>query len=350
MASNVEIIVKRAKKGDHGGHHGGAWKVAYADFVTAMMAFFLLLWLLNATTEEQKRGISDYFSPASVSHSQSGAGGMLGGRAISTPGAQISGTATPSLNIPLTPSEGASEHDGADDAAAASARDAPETRKPVDEDEAAKLLAKKEEERFAAAEQELRQAIQKSPELKAMQKNILIDRTPQGLRIQLVDQEGKPMFPLGSADVPARTQGLLDEISKIVGKLPNRISITGHTDATPFRGARKGYGNWELSSDRALASRRVLVEGGLDPSRVAMVVGRAAEDPLLPEDPNSPRNRRISIVLLRQAGPNADKEAATDAAAPGPAASPAPAVAPAPAARPSNPTGFQRDWTGPRLK
>ncbi len=336
MASNVEIIVKRPKKGGHEGHHGGAWKVAYADFVTAMMAFFLLLWLLNATTEEQKRGISDYFSPASVSHSQSGAGGLLGGRAISAPGAEISGTATPSVNIPLTPSEGASEHDGADDQSAAPARDAPETRKPVDEDEAAKLLKKKEEERFEAAEKELRKAIAASPELKAMANNLLIDRTPQGLRIQLVDQENKPMFPLGSADVPARTRELLAQISKVIGKLPNRISITGHTDATPFHGARKGYGNWELSTDRALASRRALVGDGLAPDRVAMVVGRAAEEPLVPEDPNSARNRRISIVLLRQAGAKADGAAGAPKAV-------------APAARPADPA-FQRDWTGPRVR
>ncbi len=337
MASNVEIIVKRPKKGHHEGHHGGAWKVAYADFVTAMMAFFLLLWLLNATTEEQKRGISDYFSPASVSHSQSGAGGLLGGRAISAPGAEISGTATPSLSIPLTPSEGASEHDGSDDQTAAPARDAPETKKPVDEEEAGKLLAKKEEDRFEAAEKELRKAIADSPELKSMANNLLIDRTPQGLRIQVVDQEGKPMFPLGSAEAPARTRELLEQISKVIQKLPNRISITGHTDATPFHGARKGYGNWELSSDRALASRRVLIGAGLSPDRIAMVVGRAAEEPLLPKDPDSAKNRRISIVLLRQAGAKGDAAAVA-------AATPARA-----SAAPAGPT-FRPDWTGPRLK
>ncbi len=342
MASNVEIIIKRGKKGHHAGHHGGAWKVAYADFVTAMMAFFLLLWLLNATTEEQKRGISDYFSPASVSHSQSGAGGLLGGRAISSPGAEISGTATPSLNIPLTPAEGASDSNGSDDQQAASERTAPKSKKPVDEEEAAKVVAQKEEQRFKEAEQELKKAINSSPDLKAMANNILIDRTPQGLRIQVVDQEGKPMFPLGSAQVPTRTQELLAQISKVVQKLPNRISITGHTDATPFHGARKGYGNWELSSDRALASRRVLIDAGLPPDRVAMVVGRAAEDPLTPKLPDSASNRRISIVLLRQAGAKGDA-VASGATTPPAATTPKPA---APQAAPA----FKPDWTGPRLQ
>ena len=325
MASNVEIIIKRPKKGGHEAHHGGAWKVAYADFVTAMMAFFLLLWLLNATTEEQKRGISDYFSPASVSHSQSGAGGLLGGRAISVPGAQVSGTATPSVDIPLTPSEGESEFDAQGNDTGSKAEVASNKKTP--EQEAAEAQAKRENEQFDQAEHELREAIQKAPELKGLDENLLIDKTPEGLRIQIVDQEGKPMFAIGSAQPFDRTKSLLTQISKVIQTLPNRISLTGHTDAIPYKGAAQAYGNWELSSDRAQASRRSLVEGGLSADRVAMVVGRAAEEPLVPEDPNSARNRRISIVILRQANANANAPAS-----PGP--------------KPQ----FKADWTGPRVR
>jgi len=337
MASNIEIIVKKVKKGGHEAHHGGAWKVAYADFVTAMMAFFLLLWLLNATTEEQRRGISDYFAPASVSHSQSGAGGLLGGRAISVPGAQVSGTSTPSVNVPLTPGEGES---AADERGAESGGAVKSDKKTAEEEAAARAAAQAEEERFADAERELKEAIQKAPELKGLEENLLIDKTPEGLRVQIVDQEGKPMFALGSAKPLERTVLLLAKISQVIQKLPNRISVTGHTDALPYRGNQNGYSNWELSSERALSTRRTLVDSGLTQDRLAMVVGRAAEDPLVPEEPNSPRNRRITIVLLRDA--QADKP--TNAAA---ATTTVPSTStPAPAPTPR----FKRDWTGPRVQ
>jgi len=336
MASNVEIVIKRVKKRGHEAHHGGAWKVAYADFVTAMMAFFLLLWLLNATTEEQRRGISDYFSPASASHSQSGAGGLLGGRAISVPGAQVSGTSTPSVDLPLTPSQGESAADerGEEVGGATALKKTPEQ-------EAAEAAAKREEQRFADAEKELKEALQKAPELKGLEENLLIDRTPEGLRIQIIDQEGKPMFALGSPQPLERTKALLAKISQVIQKMENRISVTGHTDALPFRGGQLGYSNWELSSDRALASRRTLVDSGLGQERVAMVVGRSAEEPLVVEDPNSARNRRIAIVILRQPQPVADASASANSS---PGANPAPAPTTAPKAQ------FRQDWTGPRVR
>jgi chemotaxis protein MotB len=287
-----------------------------------MMAFFLLLWLLNATTEEQRRGISDYFSPASVSHSQSGAGGLLGGRAISVPGAQVTGTSTPSVNVPLTPSEGASETEKTGEESGGATK-APKT----DEDSAAATAAKAEDQQFDQAEKEIKDAIQKSPDLQSLQDNLLIDKTPEGLRVQIVDQEGKPMFALGSAKPLERTVALLAKISQVIQKLPNRVSVTGHTDALPYKGGVNGYSNWELSSERALASRRALVEAGLAADRLAMVVGRAAEDPLVAEDPNSPRNRRISIVILRHAQ---DEKAAK--------------------ANPKPDTHFKKDWTGPRIQ
>ena len=326
MADNEAsiIIIKKIKKGGHG-HHGGAWKVAYADFVTAMMAFFLLLWLLNATTDDQKAGIADYFTPATVSKSKSGAGGLLGGQSVSAPGAMQSRTSAPSVSSTLTPTSGASDGKADEDAGSTGNED---MTKLTDE-ELNEALAEREEEMFEKAEQELRQAIQDVPELKEMEKNLIIDQTPEGLRIQIVDQEGKPMFALGSAKMLEHTTQLLAKIAQVVGALPNKVSISGHTDSTPYRGKAAGHGNWELSTGRALSSRRGLVDGGFDLKRIAKVVGKADTEPLLPDDPKSERNRRISIVLLREAGATAAAKAKAKAAKKG---------------------NFKRDWSGPRLR
>jgi chemotaxis protein MotB len=295
MAKNAAqpIIVKKIIQG--GGHHGGAWKVAYADFVTAMMAFFLLLWLLNVTTDEQKKGIADYFAPQTVSRSESGSGGVLGGTTLSSIGAKTDDRSAPKVIIEMSP---------------------PPQRRPANEqidgggegreqaltdEELEKKLAEKEQKAFQEAEQMLRQAIQDTPEIADLAKNLIVDNTPEGLRIQLVDQDRQSMFPAGSADLPPATKTLLAKISQIVAKLPNQISITGHTDSTPYRNGVAGYGNWELSTDRANASRRGLIESGLEPARVAYVTGKADKDPLVPENPALPSNRRISIVLLREA-------------------------------------------------
>jgi chemotaxis protein MotB len=331
------IIIKRPKKGGHEGHHGGAWKVAYADFVTAMMAFFLLLWLLNATTEVQKQGISDYFSPSTVSKSTGGAGGMLGGRAIASPGAMTVRSAAPSVSLSLEPTSGASAGKADEDSGGATekVKQAGSMAQHAVEQAAAdqeKTAREKEDARFDQVEKALRDAVEKSPELRELQKHLLVDRTPEGLRIQIVDQDGQPMFPSGSAKMFDRTQKLLEQVAATLKDLPNKISISGHTDSLPYRGGPNGYGNWELSGDRAQASRRVLVAAGLDPSRIAAVAGRADRDPLLPDDPTSARNRRISIVLLRQSSEAAMHAATKSVSAP----------AAAPQLRP--------DWTGPRVK
>ena len=327
------IIIKKVVKGGHG-HHGGAWKVAYADFVTAMMAFFLLLWLLNATTEDQKQGISEYFSPSTVSNTTGGAGGLLGGAAVSSPGAMTSRTAQPSVSLELQPTSGAQEGEAPEEGGGAIEDEDPDKFSNMSEEEIEKELAKREDESFAKAEAELRQAIEGTPELKEREKHIVVDQTPEGLRIQLIDQEGKPMFPSGSTRMHERTQKLLAKVAEVIGKLPNKISISGHTDSTQFRGSLKGYGNWELSTNRALASRRVLVEDGLPMSRISHVVGKADTDPYIKDNPKDARNRRISIILLREAGQKA-KEAA--------------AKKPKPTDADGNPL-FKRDWSGPRLK
>ena len=291
MSAGGEIIVKKVIN-ISGGHHGGAWKVAYADFVTAMMAFFLLLWLLNVTTDEQKNGIADYFAPKSVSRSQSGAGGLMGGISMATEGARISQNSPPTVVVELSPPKQRKPTD----------EDSKEPGGELDEDELLKQMAEREQKQFEEAEQQIRQAIQESPELAAMANQLIIDNTPEGLRIQLVDQERQSMFSSGSATMDGGAAVLMQKIAKVVQSMPNRIAITGHTDSLPFR-SRAGYGNWELSADRANASRRALLDAGLDAQRIAYVTGKADTEPLIPEDPALPSNRRISIVLLREAQP-----------------------------------------------
>ena len=336
--SNVPLIIKKIKRSKSEAHHGGAWKVAYADFVTAMMSFFLLLWLLNVTTDVQKRGIADYFDPTIASKSQSGAGGVLGGLSMGQPGAQDVSASPPAFQLAVAtlrqPDEGeegdaagsSSQSDTGDKTGGTTTSEQPggtttseqpggttsseqpggaaaNAKKPVDqmtEMELQKRIEQREEKQFAAAEFALRQAIQDVPELKNLADNLIIDRTPEGLRIQIVDQEKRSMFPLGSAQMVDSAQKLMALVAVVVQKLPNKVSITGHTDAAPYAFGRY-YTNWELSADRANASRRELVSDGVSAERIEKVVGLADRDPLVPEDPRAPRNRRISIVLLHEA-------------------------------------------------
>jgi chemotaxis protein MotB len=306
------IIIKKVVKGGDAAHHGGAWKVAYADFVTAMMAFFLLLWLLNATTEEQKRGISDYFAPANTAKTTSGAGSVLGGLHISREGAMQTMSSPPAVSVPLPSFSGdqASDETGNQQQANREPREEQETQEapeeptsvPEDPDPVRldELLAKREQEEFAKAEERLRQAIQKIPDLRQLADNLIVDMTPEGMRIQIVDQDRLAMFPLGSTQMYDHTRHLMAQVAKVIKILPNNVSVSGHTDGTPFA-STNGYSNWELSSDRANASRRMLIEAGLDPARIATVIGKADKEHLFPDEPTSPRNRRISIVLLRSA-------------------------------------------------
>ncbi len=271
------IINKKVKKGGDHGHYGGAWKVAYADFVTAMMAFFLLLWLLSTTTLEQKAGIGDYFTPTTMWRpGSSGAGGILGGQTLSDSGVKIGEGGTPSVVVELTP-----------------------PNKRAYEKDIEELIAKREQESFDEAVETLNKAITDSPELSDLKDNIQVDMTSEGIRIQIADREGGALFQAGSPKMIPRMRDLLDQIAKVVAKLPNTVSISGHTDASPFN--RGDYSNWELSSDRANASRRVLVSSGIDAKRIVQVVGKADQEPLIEEDPFLPQNRRVSIVLRRTA-------------------------------------------------
>ena len=347
MAGSEEghtTIIIRRKKGGGDGHHGGAWKVAYADFVTAMMAFFLLLWLLNATTTEQKLGISNYFDPLGAVKSQGGGEGVLGGISPSTAGAQKSASAPVTVTLPISgkPTAGGADDPDEDTGSRQSevGKDADKTgdaktgdngkpgegtkeagkeggkdgaaSKPTDQ-QIAEATAKKEQAQFEKTAAVLRQAIQSAPELKDLADSLMIDQTPEGLRIQILDQERLAMFAKGSSRLEEPARRLLGLVAAAVKNLPNKLTLTGHTDSLPYAGLM-GYSNWELSADRANAARKALVDAGLAPDRIASVVGKADKDHLVPDDPTSPRNRRISIVLLREAPP----VAAAAAAAPKP--------------------------------
>jgi chemotaxis protein MotB len=284
------ILIKKVKKGHGHAHHGGAWKVAYADFVTAMMAFFLLMWLINTTSPEQKRGIADYFAPASVSETTSGSGGILGGTALGDDGAK--GAGSNAIVEEMAP-ESKNPDDGKQTDAAKDV--APE----ASTDALREALMKREQAAFASAAQSLRQALQDMPELAELSKNILIDQTPEGMRIQLVDQEGRSMFNTGQTQPNDRAKLLLRAVAKIINTLPNRISVSGHTSLSAT--GAKADTDWALSANRADASRRVLQAAGVDADRVYQVSGKANSEPLYPDDPTMAGNRRIAIVLLREA-------------------------------------------------
>lgn len=275
-ATQQPIVVKRIKKGG-GGAHGGAWKIAYADFVTAMMAFFLLMWLLGSTTEGDLKGISDYFqAPLKMS--------MQGGR-----GTGDATSVIPGGGNDLTKSVGQ---------VANADYDQPKKRMRQPKIIAADNEAL-ERVRFEEMKQKLEAIIEASPLLRPFAKQLLLDITSEGLRIQIVDEKNRPMFDSGGATLKPYTREILQAIAQTLNDVGNRISVSGHTDATPYA-ADRGFGNWELSADRANACRREMVSGGLPEERIARVVGLAATIPLKTDDPYDAINRRISIVVLNK--------------------------------------------------
>ena len=317
------IIVKRIKKGGGGGH-GGAWKIAYADFVTAMMAFFLLMWLLGSTTKGDLQGIADYFqTPLKVA--------MAGGSGSGDSSSVLKGGGRD-----LTRSNGQVQKSD----------DREKSRKTYNLKAAQAEMARMEQQQLQALKARIDAAIESNPALKQYKNQLLIDITTEGLRIQVVDEQNRPMFALAKAELQPYTKEILLEIGRLLNGIPNKVSLSGHTDATPFQGGEKGYSNWELSADRANASRRALVAGGMDETKVLRVVGLSSAVPLNKDDPTDPINRRISIIVMNKKAEEAiTKEGAKiDIASQDdaqqqlgvpPAASTAPAAsAPAPAAEP----------------
>ena len=331
------IVIRREEGGEHG-HHGGAWKVAYADFVTAMMAFFLLMWLLNATTEEQRRGLADYFAPTNLlARSVSGSGQPFGGQTPNDQGNQTSTSGAITLQQGRLPVVMDIEEDDSDTPARPMPRregpearedsenprlvvapppgvldgpDAPrggpaETTTPEPDPEAlgeAELrqeLARRERETFERVADQIRQTIAADPALADLARQMLVEQTPEGLRIQLVDTDRQPMFALGGAAPNDRARALLARVAQATARLPNQVDIAGHTDSTPFRGGGD-RSNWDLSAERANVTRRLLTEAGLSDARIRSVSGRADRDPLLADQPAAAANRRVSITLLRE--------------------------------------------------
>ncbi len=278
--SQRPIIVRRIKKNAHG-HHGGAWKIAYADFVTAMMAFFLLMWLLGSTTKATREGIAEYFkTPLKVSLS----GGSGAGDASSV----IQGGGTD-----LTRKTGQVQKSSA-----------PVKKKTINLEAAKAEAMRKAKEEEKAKLQELKSKLDKKIDsqavLKQFKKQLMIDITGEGLRIQIVDDQNRPMFNKGSAVLQPYTKEILNEISKVLNDVPNSISLSGHTDATPYSGGERGYSNWELSADRANACRRELVVGGIADGKILRVVGLGSAVPFDKNDSHSPLNRRISIIVMNK--------------------------------------------------
>jgi chemotaxis protein MotB len=270
------IIVKRIKK-TAGGHHGGAWKIAYADFVTAMMAFFLLMWLLGSTAKGNLQGIAEYFqTPLKVA--------MAGGDGSGDSSSVIKGGGKD-----LSLREGQNKRGDID-----------AQKKTYNLQAAEASLAKVEAERLKVLKEKIEGVIESNPTLKQYKKQLLLDITTEGLRIQMVDEQNRPMFALAKADLQPYTKEILHEIGKALNDVPNKISLSGHTDATPYGLGEKGYSNWELSADRANASRRELIYGGMDESKVLRVVGLSSSVLFDKSDPLNPINRRISIIVMNK--------------------------------------------------
>jgi len=288
--SQRPIIVRRIKKGGHA-HHGGAWKIAYADFVTAMMAFFLLMWLLGSTAKGELSGISDYFkTPLRVALAGgSGAGDASslikgGGTNLSRKAGQVEKTNTP-------------------------------TQKKLLNLEAAKAESiRKEKAKLEELKSKLNQKIETHGALKQFKNQIKIDITAEGLRIQIADEKNRPMFNSGSAVLQPYAKEILAEIASVLNAVPNAISLSGHTDATPYSGGDRGYSNWELSADRANACRRELVAGGIDDGKILRVVGLGSAVLFDKNDPFNSSNRRISIIVMNKQTEDAVRNEDTKAA------------------------------------
>jgi chemotaxis protein MotB len=274
--SSRPIVIKR-KKVVAGGAHGGAWKIAYADFVTAMMAFFLLMWLLGSTAKGDLQGIAEHFqNPLKV--------GMSGGSGL--------GDATSIL-------QGGGQ-DLTRQAGQVKKGDVEGKKTTSFSKEAQAEFRRKERERLEALKADIEKMIEQTPQLAQFKKQLLLDITTEGLRIQIVDEQNRPMFDSGGAELKPYTRDILRQIGKSLNEVPNRISLAGHTDAAQFVGGSQGFTNWELSANRANASRRELVAGGMGDTKVLRVVGLASTLPFDKNDPLSSANRRISIVVLNQ--------------------------------------------------
>ena len=274
MAEQPIIIKKVIKKAGHG-HHGGAWKIAYADFVTAMMAFFLLMWLLGTTDEVTKKGISEYFNnPFGVALSQGG---------------QANGDRTSIIQA------GGSDMKTQDEGQVHQGEEVPPPPEDIE-----KLAEEQEKKKLEQLEEKIKEMLDSNPNLAEFKDQIKLETTPEGLKIQIVDAKNRPMFKLASSNIEDYAQTILRALAPVINELPNKVSLNGHTDALPFPSNRSGYSNWELSTDRANVARHELTEGGLAEDKVLRVVGLASSIPYITQNPADPMNRRISIIVMNK--------------------------------------------------
>lgn len=270
LEKSKPIIIKRVKRNTHG-HHGGSWKVAFADFATAMMAFFLLLWLMGNTNEEEKEAISGYFhDPSGFTEKAGAAPSQIGDKGQNASIIKFD-------NIqPETK----------------------EVKEELSEDQLAKLAEEKEIAKLELLKKELESLVENSKAFEQFKDQVMIDITPSGLRIQIVDKDKRPMFDSGSAEPKYYSKTILRGLANVLKLVPNKLSVTGHTDATPYV-EREDYGNWELSADRANAARRELIRGGILEKKIARVEGFSSSILFDKNKPHNPVNRRIAIIVLK---------------------------------------------------
>jgi chemotaxis protein MotB len=329
MENNQPIIVKRVKRFG-GGHHGGAWKIAFADFATAMMAFFLVLWLLSEATPEQKLAIAGYFKDP-IGFTESGSPYVI----------DLGGSPQLAPDHTLNPET-------------KDAPPRPEAESQVTPNEAENIAEKIEKDRLELLLQELQNKVDENPQLQKFKDQILFEITQDGLRIQIMDAENRPMFDLGSARLKPYFEDILLAMADTIKEVPNKVSISGHTDAKPYA-ASADFGNWELSANRANAARRALVTGSYPEGQIARVVGYGSSSLFDRKNPLNPVNRRIDIIVLTKKaqqdieGEQPPADDATPPAAPAPGAAPAPAGAAAPTAQPTaTPVAGQNPTVQPR--
>jgi chemotaxis protein MotB len=298
--TNTRIIVKHGHGGHHDDEHGGQWKIAYADFVTAMMAFFLIMWLLNITSDEVKTGIANYFNSTGMVGLPAGNGMLQGGSSV--------------INGGDAPLEQATESaEGGLQSEAEGGIPIPE-QQPQEASASTASRSQIERQRFEAMKAEFERMLNaRDGELREFAQNVIVEVTHDGLRLQLTDNTGKPLFNPGSAEPTPALARIIAVVGQAISTLPNALILAGHTDATPL--GRPNYTNWELSADRANHARRVLERSGVQAGRIFRIDGSAATEPLLAGAPNDPRNRRISLTIMRTDIVEAMKAAARSTAA-----------------------------------
>jgi chemotaxis protein MotB len=301
-AANAPVIViKKVIDDGHGGAHGGAWKIALADMMTAMMAFFLLMWLLGAANADQRKSIADYFRPTSHSLTPIGAlagsNGVLGGRSIIDPDAFPFSARQTGLLERLTPrSEGGPNPDT--DPGPENDNPAPDPDKLTPEQKK-EIAAQADAENFQKLEKEIKKQLAENKRFEQLKDQVAISRDKDGLRIEIIDKADFAMFPSGSNNMQGKAAGLIKEVASSLSGMPNKVAIRGHTDAVPFQ-SPDGRNNWSLSAERAEATRQLLEKSGIPGQRFTRIEGVADTDPFNPKDPRDPRNRRMSITVLNQ--------------------------------------------------